>query len=69
MDNWDKAQKYGDKLKYKVTNIVNNYDSYKKNLGLFIDKYKVVRRLFIIGIIANCYFSIKVTLIFTYEIN
>ncbi len=32
-----------------------NYDGYKRNFVLFMDKNKIVKKLYLLGIVVNCY--------------
>lgn len=56
MNNWDHIRKYGKKVQEKAINFKDNYGENKKKLEIFFDKYKIFRRMFIIGILVNGYF-------------
>lgn len=53
MNGWDNVRSRLEKLKNNKSKILGNWSENKKKIDFYMDKYKVVKRLYIIGIIAN----------------
>ena len=56
MDRWDKLKSWGEKMSDKGKVWAGVLNEKKNHLGFLMDKHRVIRKLFILGIAINVYF-------------
>lgn len=61
MDNRDKLDQYFQTMKKQSSKLRANIEKSKQNMTIMIDKYQVIKRLYIVGIVVNCYLLYRAT--------